>query len=153
MHPKKIAVLADTHGLLREPLLKALEGVAAILHAGDVGKPEILERLSACAPVYAVRGNVDKYPGAEALPHMQRLHLLGIGIYMLHDIRDLDFTPDPVDIQLVISGHSHQPSHTIRDGVHYLNPGSIGPKRFSLPIAMAFVHGSPQQLIILPQLF
>lgn len=133
----RVAVISDTHGLLRPEVLPFLEASEAIVHAGDIGRPEILEALSAFAPVHAVRGNNDKGPWAEALPEARSLRVEGILIQVLHDIGDLDQhrrTPAP---RVVVTGHSHRPSVREKDGVLYLNPGSAGPRRFKLPVTMA----------------
>jgi putative phosphoesterase len=136
----QIAVLSDTHGLLREELLialKALGKVEHILHAGDVGSPDILDALSTIAPVTAIRGNIDRSGACAELPATEALELAGCLVYMLHNLDDLDLNPRAAGIAVVIYGHSHKPSISNRDGVLYLNPGSVGPRRFALPIAFA----------------
>jgi uncharacterized protein len=130
-----IAVLSDTHGLLRPEVLPHLKNVEAILHAGDVGNAQILETLSALAPLYAIRGNVDRSSELLTLPETLLIELGGIGIYMLHDLKALDKVPDGV--RIVVSGHSHQPRIVDEGGVLHLNPGSCGSKRFSLPVSLA----------------
>ena len=132
-----IGVISDTHGLLRPQALDALRGSDLIIHAGDVGSPEILEPLRALAPTHAVRGNVDKGPWADRLPMTEIVDVGGLRIYVLHIIADLDLDPPTAGFAAVIYGHSHQPSIETRDGVLYLNPGSAGPRRFSLPISLA----------------
>ena len=132
-----IGVISDTHGLLRPQALDALRGCDLIIHAGDVGSPEILEPLRALAPTHAVRGNVDKGPWADRLPMTEIVDVGGLRIYVLHIIADLDLDPPTAGFAAVIYGHSHQPSIETRDGVLYLNPGSAGPRRFSLPISLA----------------
>ena len=130
-----LAVLSDTHGLLRPEVLPHLEGVDAILHAGDVGDAAILEALAAFAPVYAIRGNVDTTPELLSLPETRLVKLGGVFIYMLHDLKTLGDLPHGA--RIVVSGHSHQPRITDEGGVLYLNPGSCGRRRFSLPVSLA----------------
>jgi hypothetical protein len=129
-----IGVISDTHGLLRPQAIEALRGSAYIIHAGDVGGAEIIEKLSSVAPVTAVRGNVDKGEWARKLPDTEVLEVGGISIYTLHDLGQLDLKPRAAGFAVVISGHSHVPKQEIRDGVLYFNPGSAGPRRFKLPI-------------------
>jgi putative phosphoesterase len=131
-----IGVISDTHGLLRPEALEALRGSAHIIHAGDVGSPEILEKLSAIAPVTAVRGNVDKSAWSRELPETQVLELGGISIYVLHDLAQLDLKPKAAGFAAVVSGHSHVPKQEMRDGVLFFNPGSAGPRRFKLPVSV-----------------
>jgi uncharacterized protein len=135
-----VGVLSDTHGLLRPQVLEALAGVEHILHAGDVGDIRILDKLREIAPVTAIRGNVDTVGPCAELPATEAIELGGHFLYMVHSIEDLDLNPRAAKIQVVISGHSHKPSITQRDGVLYLNPGSMGPRRFSLPISLALLH-------------
>jgi putative phosphoesterase len=131
-----IGVISDTHGLLRPEALEALRGSDHIIHAGDVGSPEILETLSAIAPVTAVRGNIDKAVWSRSLPETQVLELGGTLIYVLHDLAQLDLKPKAAGFKVVVSGHSHIPKQETRDGVLYFNPGSPGPRRFKLPISV-----------------
>jgi len=131
-----IGVISDTHGLLRPEAVEALRGSERIIHAGDVGSPEIIEELSAMAPVTAVRGNVDKGAWSCKLPETQVLELGGLSIYLLHDLAQLDLKPKAVGFAAVISGHSHVPKQETRDGVLYFNPGSAGPRRFKLPVSV-----------------
>lgn len=132
----EIGVISDTHGLLRPEALKVLRGSQHILHAGDVGDPAILESLAEIAPVTAVRGNVDKGAWARKLPESNVLEVDGICIYILHEIDRLDLEPEASGFAAVIYGHSHVPKQQTRNGVLYFNPGSAGPKRFSLPISV-----------------
>jgi putative phosphoesterase len=132
-----VGVISDTHGQLRTEAVAALRGAEHILHAGDVGSPEILDQLRTLAPVTAIRGNVDHGPWAELLPDTAVVELAGVSIYMLHDLKQLDLSPRAAGFAAVISGHSHQPKSEQRDGVLYLNPGSAGPRRFRLPITVA----------------
>jgi uncharacterized protein len=131
-----IGVISDTHGLLRPVAIDALHGSEHIIHAGDVGAPEIIDKLSAIAPVTAVRGNVDKGSWARKLPETRVLELGGISIYVLHDLAQLDLKPKAAGFAVVISGHSHVPRQEMRDGVLYFNPGSAGPRRFTLPVSV-----------------
>jgi putative phosphoesterase len=132
-----IGLISDTHGLLREEAVAALAGCELIIHAGDVGQPEILDRLRATAPVVAVRGNIDKGAWASALPETAAAECAGVNLYVLHDVHALDLNPAAGGFDVVVSGHSHQPSQSTRDGVLYVNPGSAGPRRFNLPITIA----------------
>jgi putative phosphoesterase len=132
-----IGLISDTHGLLRPEALIALRGSELIIHAGDVGKPEIVEQLRALAPVVAVRGNVDKGDWAYQLPLTAVTEAGSAQIYVLHDLAQLDLDPVAAQFKVVVSGHSHQPGHAERDGVMYVNPGSAGPRRFNLPITVA----------------
>ena len=133
-------VISDTHGLLRDEAIAALSGSDIILHAGDVGRPEILDRLREIAPVHVVRGNIDKGAWAAQLAETAVISAGPARIYMLHDVNALELDPAAAGFHIVVSGHSHQPSHTVRGGVIYLNPGSAGPRRFSLPISLARIH-------------
>ena len=137
MQPALLGLISDTHGLLRDAALDALRGSAHIIHAGDVGKPEILEALAKLAPLTVVRGNVDRDAWAASLPATTVLEAADSMIYVLHDIHELDLDPAAAGFQIVVSGHSHQPSSAWRNGVLYINPGSAGPRRFRLPITVA----------------
>lgn len=134
---KRIGLISDTHGLLRKEALEALRGSELILHAGDVGKPEILEELRKIAPVVAVRGNVDTERWAKALPETAVAEAGSVLIYILHDVNALDLNPAESGFHIVVSGHSHKPGKSERDGVLYINPGSAGPRRFQLPVSLA----------------
>jgi uncharacterized protein len=134
-----IGVVSDTHGLLRPEAVRRLRGVDRIVHAGDIGAPEVLRALEAIAPVTAVRGNNDRGAWARALPEMATLTVEGARLYVLHDLKTLAVDPRRAALTAVITGHSHKPSLIDRDGVLFLNPGSIGPRRFTLPVAMAFL--------------
>lgn len=133
----RIGLISDTHGLLRSEAIQALAGSELILHAGDVGKPEILQRLAAIAPIVAVRGNIDIADWALALPLTAEVEAHSTRIYILHDIHQLAIDPTASGFQVVVSGHSHKPQREERAGVLYLNPGSAGPRRFSLPVSVA----------------
>jgi uncharacterized protein len=136
MPPTIIGVISDTHGLLRPAAIAALRGVEHIIHAGDVGSPEILEELSSIAPLTVIRGNIDKGAWAHALPEIEALEIGGISIYVLHDLARLDLNPKAAGFHVIVSGHSHIPKQETRDGVLYFNPGSAGPRRFRLPISL-----------------
>lgn len=141
MHNSKlIGLISDTHGLLRPEALRTLDGVDLIIHAGDVGDPEILETLKTLAPVFAVRGNVDTEPWANALPETEVVEVDAATIYVLHDVHALDLDPAAAGFQIVVSGHSHKPGRTERDGVLFINPGSAGPRRFDLPVTVAHLR-------------
>jgi uncharacterized protein len=131
-----IGVISDTHGLMRPEALDALRGVDRIIHAGDVGSPAVLEALGRLAPVTAVRGNNDRDRWADALPLTAVVEAPGALIYVLHDLGELDLDPRAAGFRVVVAGHSHQPKQQERDGVLYFNPGSAGPRRFRLPIAL-----------------
>lgn len=146
-----VGVIADTHGLLRPQALSALSGSALIIHAGDAGAPEVLAALRQLAPLYAVRGNVDRGDWAAGLPETEVVSVGDSLIYVLHDLGTLDLDPKAAGFQVVISAHSHRPSITRRDGVLYLNPGSAGPRRFHLPVTVARLEtgaGEPAAEII-----
>lgn len=132
-----VGVISDTHGLLRPEATDALKGSDLIVHAGDVGGTDILEQLRTIAPTFAVRGNVDTGAWAKALPITEVVDAGQLRLYVLHDLATLDLDPRAAGFAAVISGHSHRPSAGVRHGVLYLNPGSVGPRRFTLPIAMA----------------
>lgn len=132
-----IGVISDTHGLLRPDALEVLQGSRLILHAGDIGSPEILTELQSVAPVVAVRGNIDREPWARRLPWTEAVEIEGRIIYLLHDLEDLDLDPRAAGFSVVIFGHSHSPKVETRDDVLFLNPGSAGPKRFHRPLSVA----------------
>ena len=134
---KLIGLISDTHGLLRPEALEALRGSELILHAGDVGKPGILEELKRIAPVVAIRGNVDTAAWAWPLKEREIVQLGPVNIYMLHNLNELDLNSVAADFQIVLSGHTHKPAQFERDGALYINPGSAGPRRFNLPISLA----------------
>jgi putative phosphoesterase len=132
-----LGLISDTHGLLRHEALELLRGAERILHAGDLGKPQILERLATLAPVTAVRGNIDGGAWARDLPASAVVRWGRQVIYMIHDLAALDLDPAAAGFAAVIHGHSHEPSIEERGGVLYVNPGSAGPKRFHLPVTVA----------------
>jgi putative phosphoesterase len=132
-----IGLISDTHGLMRPEALAAMQGCDLIIHAGDVGRPEIIEQLRYIAPVIAVTGNVDKDAWTALLPMTAIAEGGSSRIYVLHDVAQLDINPAAAQFNIVVSGHSHKPSRTLRDNVMYLNPGSAGPRRFQLPVTVA----------------
>ena len=132
-----LGLISDTHGLLRDEALRALQGCNLIIHAGDIGREEILDALRAIAPVVAVKGNIDRGALALHLPATAVAEAGGLLVYVIHDVHDLDLDPAAAGFQVVVSGHSHQPGATERGGVLYINPGSAGPRRFRLPITVA----------------
>lgn len=134
-----IGVISDTHGLLRPEAEERLAGVDQIIHAGDIGSPELVPRLRAIAPTTVIRGNVDTQHWAREFPNREALTLAGRSIFVLHDLGDLKLDPVTAGFDIVISGHSHRPRVETIDGVLYLNPGSAGPRRFRLPITLATV--------------
>jgi uncharacterized protein len=136
----RVGVISDTHGLLRPEAVAALRGVEHILHAGDVGNAEILDQLGQIAPVTAIRGNVDRDGRCGRLPETELVELGGSSIYMLHDRMALDLDPVAAGIAAVIFGHSHKPGIEWKKGVLYFNPGSAGPRRFSLPVSVGFLE-------------
>jgi putative phosphoesterase len=133
----RLTLISDTHGLLRPEVIDFVRGSARIVHAGDIGDPAILDALSALAPLTVVRGNNDRGPWAEALADTETIAVEGVLLHVLHDLATLDLDPSAAGIGVVVSGHSHKPRIERRDGVLYVNPGSVGPRRFSLPIAAA----------------
>jgi putative phosphoesterase len=142
-----VGVISDTHGLLRPQALDALTGSDLILHAGDIGDPEILTRLEAVAPVVAIRGNVDRGDLARSLPDTQVVEVEGFLIYIIHDVETLDLSPEAAGISLVIFGHSHMPEIREAGGVQYFNPGSAGPQRFTNPITVGRLRISEGKLV------
>jgi putative phosphoesterase len=134
-----IGLISDTHGLLRPEALGALDGSDLIIHAGDVGAPEILEQLRRLAPVVAVKGNVDTDAWCADLPETAVADAGSSLVYVLHDVKTLDLKPAAAGIAMVVSGHSHKPVCEERSGVLYVNPGSAGPRRFNLPVTVARV--------------
>jgi hypothetical protein len=131
-----IGVISDTHGLLRPQAVEGLQGSALIIHAGDVGRPEILDELRQIAPVVAVRGNVDRDAWADRLPMSEIVEHEGVRLYVLHILEDLDLDPPTAGFHAVITGHTHRPKIETKDGVLYFNPGSAGPRRFDLPVSV-----------------
>ena len=134
---RTIGVISDTHGLVRPEVHQAFRGVELILHAGDIGSPEVLKELESIAPVTAVRGNNDKGAWARKIRERERIRVPAIRICMIHDVKEFTQPRDVKECDVVISGHSHRPSIETRDGILFLNPGSAGPRRFSLPVTVA----------------
>jgi putative phosphoesterase len=132
-----IGIISDTHGLLRPEARERLAGVHCIIHAGDIGRPEVIAELRKLAPTTAIRGNIDSGEWADDYPHTARVTLGGRSIYVLHNRKELDLDPAAAGIDVVVSGHSHCPKIESVGGVLYLNPGSAGPRRFNLPITLA----------------
>ena len=139
----RVGLISDTHGLLRPEAAAFLRGSDVIVHAGDIGSEAILEELRAIAPVTAVRGNNDIGPWARKLPETAVLQAASTRIYVLHDLNSLDLDPAAGGFHVVVTGHSHQPGEMRRDGVLYVNPGSAGPRRFKLPVAVGRLRVSP----------
>jgi putative phosphoesterase len=137
MAEARLGVIADTHGLLRPQVLKALDGVDLIIHAGDIGDPLILPRLERIAPVQAVRGNIDRGDWAAALPLTRVVTVGDVHLYVVHELFNLDLDPAAAGFAAVIFGHSHSPHLEHRNGILFLNPGSAGPRRFTLPVSFA----------------
>ncbi|MGD0212173.1 MAG: metallophosphoesterase family protein [Terriglobales bacterium] len=131
-----LGVISDTHGLLRPEAVEALRESDRILHAGDVGAPEILDALARIAPVTAIRGNVDTAPWARVLPETEVVEADSLLLYMLHNLGQLDLKPEAAGLRVVVFGHSHQPKIEEKNGVLYFNPGSAGPRRFNLPVSV-----------------
>lgn len=144
MNELRIGLISDTHNLLRPAAARALQGSTHIVHAGDICAAHVLDDLGRIAPITAVRGNNDYGPWADALPETYLLRIAGIGILMVHDLATLGIDPVAAGVQVVVSGHSHRPKVEHRNGVLYVNPGSAGPRRFTLPISLGhlIVRGS-----------
>ena len=141
-----IGVISDTHGLVRPEALEALQGSDLILHAGDIGNPDVLDSLQKIAPVYAVRGNNDREAWAQEIPLTQKIDVRGQTFYVLHEIAQLDRDLNAAKLSAVIYGHSHKPLAENRSGVLFLNPGSAGRRRFKLPVAVARLYVNEKQL-------
>ena len=143
---KTLALISDTHGLLRDSVIEVLQSFDLIVHAGDVGPRTVLQRLQTIAPVFAVRGNVDAE--LACLPANGLISVNDRLIYVLHDLSLLDLNPAVAGFAMVVSGHSHRPKIDRRDGVLYVNPGSVGPRRFSLPVSFAKVSCEKRGLMV-----
>ena len=131
-----VGIISDTHGLLRPEALEFLKGCDSIVHAGDLGDPDILKTLESIAPTFAVRGNVDRGLWARTLPDKDLVEAAGKLLYVIHNLDELDLDPAAAEIDAVIFGHSHMPASYVKDGVLYFNPGSAGPRRFKLPVTV-----------------
>jgi uncharacterized protein len=134
-----VGVISDTHGLMRPEALAALRGSHLIIHAGDVGNPDVIKALAGIAPLHVVRGNVDMGDWAGSLPMIELVEVGERRFYVLHQVSQLDVEPASSGFAAVVFGHSHQPTIEMRDGVLFLNPGSAGPRRFKLPVTVARV--------------
>ena len=137
LNAERVGLIADTHGLMRPEALHALKGSDAIIHAGDVGKPEVLDALGAIAPVIAIRGNNDRGAWAKTLPDMANMQIGGVKVLVVHNVRELPRRLLAGRFGVFVSGHSHKPEVIEREGVVFVNPGSAGPRRFKLPVAVA----------------
>jgi putative phosphoesterase len=135
-----VGLISDTHGVLRPEALGPLQGSELIVHAGDIGEEAVLERLRSVAPVTAVRGNIDKGAWAQKLPKTAAFEIDRVGVYVIHDINELDVVPEAAGFKVVVSGHSHHPFIQERNGVLFVNPGSAGPRRFNLPVSLALMY-------------
>ena len=136
----RVGLISDTHGLIRPEALEALRGVSHILHAGDIGSAAVLGALGEIAPVTAIRGNNDADAWGRSLPDTEMVELGGAWIYLVHDLGDLDIDPAAAGVHVVMSGHSHKPTAFEEEGVLYVNPGSAGPRRFTLPISVGYLE-------------
>ena len=146
----RIGIISDTHGLLRPEAIKQLAGADHIIHAGDIGAPEVIEGLRRIAPTTAIRGNIDVGEWAKDYPDSELVVLGGRSLYVLHNLKEIKLDPTACGIDVVVSGHSHRPKIETRNGVLYVNPGSAGPRRFKLPIAVAIIALSDG--LIVPQI-
>lgn len=147
----RIGIISDTHGLLRPEAVAALKGCDRIIHAGDIGKAEVLDALRELAPLDTIRGNVDSGEWAAEIPERLDLQLGGLRIHVLHDLKELALNPADAGIAVVIAGHSHQPKIEQIDNVLYINPGSAGRRRFKLPISLALLDiedGQPRPQLV-----
>jgi putative phosphoesterase len=138
--PIRIGLISDTHNLMRPEAKLALAGVDRILHAGDICGPKVLGELRQIAPVVSVRGNNDHGPWAESMPAAEAIEIGGVSIYILHDLNEIDLDPKAAGFRVVISGHSHRPAIYEKEGVLFVNPGSAGPRRFTLPVSLGFIE-------------
>jgi putative phosphoesterase len=147
-----VGVISDTHGLLRPEAVEMLRGSEHIIHAGDIGAPEIIPALQKLAPVTAIRGNVDHQDWCRRFHETEVVELADVHIYIIHDVNAVDLNPKAAGFAAVISGHSHKPHQEVRDGVLYFNPGSAGPRRFKLPITVGRleISGSRLTATVLP---
>jgi len=132
-----VGIISDTHGLLRPEACRRLAGVHHIIHAGDIGRPEVIAELRKLAPTTAIRGNIDRDAWARDYAKTACVRLAGRSIHVLHNLKELNLDPSAVGIDVVVSGHSHRPGFATAGGVLYLNPGSAGPRRFTLPVTVA----------------
>ena len=138
-----VGVISDTHGLLRPEAVEFLRGSEHIIHAGDIGSAKIVPALEKFAPVTAIRGNVDVQSWAQHLRETEVVKLEGFQLYIIHDVNALDLNPKAAGFAAVLSGHSHKAAQSTKDGVLYFNPGSAGPRRFSLPVTIGRLEIGP----------
>jgi putative phosphoesterase len=143
----RIGVISDTHGLLRPEALKHLAGTDHIIHAGDIGAPEVIKGLRRIAPVTAIRGNIDTGDWAFDYADTELVALGGRVLYVLHDLKEIELDPAASGIDIIVSGHSHRPKIQTKNGILYLNPGSAGPRRFKLPISLAILTISDSTIL------
>jgi uncharacterized protein len=146
-----VGIISDTHGLLRKEAIEALSGVDQIIHAGDIGKPEILDKLAEIAPVAAVRGNNDQDEWAAEIPESRFIRIGKLTIFLIHDLKEINFDLREANVDIVIAGHSHRPLIETCEDLMFINPGSAGPRRFKLPISIALLeigNGIPTARII-----
>src|SRR5215204_3555518 len=143
----RIGIISDTHGLLRPAAIRQLAGADHIIHAGDIGSPEVIEGLRRIAPTTALRGNIDAGAWAKHYPDTEIVVLGGRALYVLHDLKEIRLDPAASGFDVVVSGHSHRPKIETKNGVLYINPGSAGPRRFKLPIALAILALSDGALL------
>ncbi len=146
----RIGIISDTHGLLRPEAIKQLAGADHIIHAGDIGAPEVIEGLRRIAPTTAIRGNIDVGEWAKDYPDSELVVLGGRSLYVLHNLKEIKLDPAASGFDVIISGHSHRPKIETKNGVLYVNPGSAGPRRFKLPIAVGIIALSDG--LIVPQI-
>ena len=143
----RIGIISDTHGLLRTEAIKHLAGTDHIIHAGDIGAPEVIEGLRRIAPTTAIRGNIDTGEWARDYPDTKLVALGGRALYVLHNLNKIELDPAASGIDVIISGHSHHPKIETKNGILYVNPGSAGPRRFNLPIALAILMMSDRTIL------
>ena len=136
-NPQRIGLISDTHGLMRPEALAALRDSDLLIHAGDIGKPEVIVALKKIAPLVAIKGNNDTGPWARRLPDIKKIAVGNTKLYVIHNVNELDFDPASRGFRVVIAGHSHKPVIQMKDNVLFVNPGSAGPRRFKLPICVA----------------
>ena len=135
----KIGIVSDTHGLLRSEFASVFAGVDLIIHAGDIGGLPVMTTLKKIAPLTAVYGNTDKSSWAKDLSATEVVSTGGVNIYVLHNLADLNIDPAAAGFAAVIYGHTHQQMQETRGGVLYFNPGSAGPRRYSLPASVGIM--------------
>src|SRR3954463_4953918 len=143
----RIGIISDTHGLLRPEVIKRLAGTDHIIHAGDIGAPEVIDGLRRIAPTTAIRGNIDASEWAKDYPDPELIVLGGRALYVLHNLKEMQLDPAASGFDVVVSGHSHRPKIETKNGVLYVNPGSAGPRRFKLPIALATLALSDRAIL------